>query len=56
MYDPRCQELAEVFLPTRDFPGRTRLLTDLSQAIQDAVEAFLEDRAAALRLALDDEP
>lgn len=40
MYDPKCLELAEYFLPTSTkLP--TRMATELAQHIQDAIEEWI---------------
>lgn len=38
-YDPKCFELAEHFLPTA---ASDRLKSEMAQAIQDAVEGYIE--------------
>ena len=38
-HDPECRRLAEHFLP---WPTNERLISDLAQAIQDAVEDWIE--------------
>ena len=43
MYDPRCEELALIFLPDRWFPARHRYAQDLAQEIQTAIEHWFED-------------
>lgn len=43
MYDPRCEELALIFLPDRWFPARQRYAQALAQAIQTAIENWFED-------------
>jgi hypothetical protein len=48
MYDPRCAELAEIFLNDQPEDARNEENLDaLAQAIQDAIEAYLDDLAAA---------
>ena len=37
-YDPECQKLAEYFMPSAPSP---RIIKELSQAIQDAVEDYM---------------
>lgn len=44
-FDPRCFDLAEVFLPTE---ASDRLKNELAQAIQDAVEDWLESERGRL--------
>lgn len=39
-YDPKCYELAEYFMPSD--PKLERLRSEMAQAIQDAVEDFLQ--------------
>ncbi len=48
-YDPRCGELAEVFLPT---DSRKELVEALAQHIQDSIEAWLEEERAAVAATL----
>lgn len=48
MYDPACEDLALHFLPDQWFPSRARVAAELAQAIQDAIEAWLDDRVTAL--------
>lgn len=40
MYDPKCHELAEYFIPTTVKLPR-RMVTELAQHIQDAIEDWL---------------
>jgi hypothetical protein len=42
MYDPRCEDLALVFLPERSFPTRARYAAALAQTIQTAIEDWFE--------------
>jgi hypothetical protein len=48
MYDPACEELALHFLPPTWFPARDRFAAELAQQIQDAIEAWLEDKVVEL--------
>lgn len=43
MYDPRCEDLALIFLPDRWFPARARYAQELAQTIQTAIENWFED-------------
>jgi hypothetical protein len=45
MYDPRCEELALIFLPERWFPTRKFYAQDLAQTIQTAIENWFEDHS-----------
>lgn len=40
MFDPKCYELAQYFLPG-ELPHPSRLVDELAQHIQDAVEEYL---------------
>jgi hypothetical protein len=44
MFDPRCFDLAEYFLPTAPAQAKAKL----AQWIQDAIESWLEDEGAKL--------
>lgn len=44
-YDPACEELARHFLPTET---SERLIKELSQVIQDAVEDWISSEAERL--------
>jgi hypothetical protein len=47
-YDPRCRELAEVFLADQPEDAQNEENLDaLAQAIQDAIEAYLTDLEVA---------
>jgi hypothetical protein len=46
-FDPACLTLAEHFLPSTASDG---LKWELAQAIQDAVETFCQDEAAAVSI------
>jgi hypothetical protein len=48
MFDPECEGLALHFLPETWFPARDRFAAELAQHIQDAIEAWLEDRVVEL--------
>lgn len=43
MHDPRCEELALIFLPDRWFPARARYASELADVIQTAIENWFED-------------
>lgn len=45
MFDPKCHELAQHFLPTPETPPAH--LDDLAQCIQDAIEDYLSGRETA---------
>jgi len=49
MFDPKCFELADYFLPSQ---ATERLKSELAQHIQDAVEDWLMDQIALKGLEL----
>jgi hypothetical protein len=50
-YDPKCQELAEYFLPSM---ASERLRSELAQHIQDEIEVWMESESRRLAKALAD--
>lgn len=50
MHDPKCRELAEYFLPS---DVSERLKAELAQAVQDAVENWIAEEAARLKVELE---